>query len=222
MEPEKAKPAVPASEEPEPVPHFQPITTLRVTAQHFDGLLRSASGLLLEGQHQSMVTAGLKAMTNEIAQLEKEVRVERGKSAAGADALERRVRALSRQAFALRKLQQRSCWAVGALSKQLLRDVWQARMVPVEGLLEGYRKVVRDLARDEAKEMDFRTESTGAHADRGVLEALKGSPDACPAKCCQAWNRAAAGAYRERQGPGRIYRRAGRCGGTAIDHRNRG
>jgi two-component system chemotaxis sensor kinase CheA len=59
------------------------------------------------------------------------------------------------------------------LGKQLQQDVWQARMVPAESLIEGYRKMVRDLARDESKEIEFRATSTGVHADRRVLEALK-------------------------------------------------
>jgi two-component system chemotaxis sensor kinase CheA len=46
-------------------------------------------------------------------------------------------------------------------------------MVPAEGLFEGYRKIMRDLARDESKEIEFSPTSTGVHADRRVLEALK-------------------------------------------------
>ncbi len=60
------------------------------------------------------------------------------------------------------------------LSRQLQRDVWQARMVPVESLIEGYRKMMRDLARDESKQIEFLATSTAEHADRRVLEALKG------------------------------------------------
>jgi two-component system, chemotaxis family, sensor kinase CheA len=70
-------------------------------------------------------------------------------------------------------LHQRSSWAMRNLGKQLQQDVWQARMVPAESLLEGYRKMMRDLARDESKEVEFRATSSGVHADRRVLEALK-------------------------------------------------
>ena len=59
------------------------------------------------------------------------------------------------------------------LGKQLQRDVWQARLVPAESLIEGYRKMMRDLARDEGKQLEFRATSTGENADRRVLEALK-------------------------------------------------
>src|SRR5438876_4771412 len=83
------------------------------------------------------------------------------------------VRSLSKQVGALRRSHQRSAWAMRQLSKQLQQDVWQARMVPAESLLEGYRKMVRDLARDESKEVEFHATSAGVQADRRVLEALK-------------------------------------------------
>src|SRR5262249_19841520 len=51
--------------------------------------------------------------------------------------------------------------------------VWRARMVPAESLLEGHRKMIRDLARDDGKRVEFQATSTGVHADRRVLEALK-------------------------------------------------
>jgi two-component system chemotaxis sensor kinase CheA len=146
-----------------PFPAFEPLETVRITARNFDGLLRSAGGLLTESQRQNQVTEQLKAIASQLAGMEKEAEnAQRGQ-----------VRSLSRQVGALRRLHQRSAWAMRHLSKQLQQDVWQARMVPAESLLEGYRKMVRDLARDESKEVEFRATSTGVHADRRVLEALK-------------------------------------------------
>jgi two-component system chemotaxis sensor kinase CheA len=46
-------------------------------------------------------------------------------------------------------------------------------MVPAESLLEGSRKMMRDLARDEGKPIEFRPACSGVRADRRVLEALK-------------------------------------------------
>jgi two-component system chemotaxis sensor kinase CheA len=89
------------------------------------------------------------------------------------DSMEEQVRSLSKQAAAVRLLQQRTSWTTRRLGQQLQRDVWQARMVPAETLLEGYRKMMRDLARDESKEIEFHAVSSGVHADRGVLETLK-------------------------------------------------
>jgi two-component system chemotaxis sensor kinase CheA len=157
MEPEAARAAAP---ETAPVPTFQPLETVRITARNFDGLLRSAGGLLTESQRQNQVAEQLKAISSQLACMEK-------------DAQPGQLRSLSKQVAAVRRLNQRSAWAMRHLSKQLQQDVWQARMVPAESLLEGYRKMVRDLARDESKEVEFRATSTGVHADRRVLDALK-------------------------------------------------
>jgi two-component system chemotaxis sensor kinase CheA len=150
MEPDAAGAAKP---EPAAAPSFQPLDTVRITARNFDGLLRTAGGLLTESQRQNQVTEQLKAIENELGDVRKDV--------------------LYRQVVTLRRLHQRSAWAMRHLSKQLQQDVWQARMVPAESLLEGYRKMMRDLARDESKEVEFRATSSGVHADRRVLEALK-------------------------------------------------
>ncbi len=174
---------------PPSAPGFQPLDTVRITAQNFDGLLRSAGGILTESQRQNQVTAHLDGIARHVAGMEKDVANMRRTTAALMrradaprgylrvatffDSLEGQARALTRQLGVARRLQRRSSWSMTGLGKQLQKDVWQARMVPAEGLLEGFRKMVRDLARDESKEIEFRTSSTGVHADRVVLEALK-------------------------------------------------
>src|ERR1700686_4130387 len=80
---------------------------------------------------------------------------------------------ISRKARTVRRLHQGRAWSLRQFGKQLQQDVWRARMVPAESLLEGYRKMMRDLARDEGKEIEFRATSASVHADRRVLDALK-------------------------------------------------
>jgi two-component system chemotaxis sensor kinase CheA len=172
-----------------PVPAFQPIETVRITARNFDGLLRSAVGLLAESQRQNQVAEQLKAIAAQLAGMEKEAESLHRVAAASLrrlgtgrefsrvssflDSMERQVRSLSRQAGAVRRLQHRSSWTMRHRGKRLQQDIWQARMAPAESLIEGYRKMVRDLARDQSKEIEFRATSTGVQADRRVLEALK-------------------------------------------------
>jgi two-component system chemotaxis sensor kinase CheA len=185
---EAAAPVI-AAPETEPIPPFETLETVRIAARNFDGLLRSAGGLLTESQRQNQVTDQLNGMARQLAFMEKEIesvhRVARGAlrrlgaehefSRVGSylQSMEKQVRSLSRQAGTVRRLQQRSTWTMRHLGRQLQQDVWVARMLPAEGLLEGYRKMVRDLARDESKEVEFHASSTGVHADRRVLEALK-------------------------------------------------
>jgi len=144
----------PPAPAPVPVPVFQPLETVRINTSNFDGLLRSAVELLTESQRQGQITDELKSVSRQIS--------------AHPD-----LRSLAKQIAAIARLQQQSSWSMRRLAKQLQRDVWQARMVPAETLFEGYRKMMRDLARDESKPIDFQAASTGEHADRRVLEALK-------------------------------------------------
>lgn len=174
MEPESP----PASEPAAPMPGFQALETVRVTVQNFDGLLRSAGGLLAESQRQNHVMAQLNLLALEIAGMEKEAAsARRTYRSAGAGAflasIESRTRSLARRMHGVRRLHQRSSWTMAHLGKQLQGDVWQARMVPADTLLEGFRKMMRDLARDDAKEIDFRVTNSGVHADRRVLDSLK-------------------------------------------------
>jgi two-component system chemotaxis sensor kinase CheA len=185
IQPEAAEASVPDA----PLLAFQPLDTVRINTQNFDGLLRSAVELLAESQRQSQATVQLKAIASQAAGVEREAenirrvfaRLPRTAEAtrefsgivSRLDWLEREARAVSMQVSTVRRVQQRGSWTMTRLGKQLQRDVWQARMVPAESLIEGYRKMMRDLARDESKQLEFRATSTGEHADRRVLEALK-------------------------------------------------
>lgn len=187
--PEPPAPAQISSEPEGSVAGFQPIETVRVTAENFDGLFRIAGRLIAETQQQDRVGIELNQLAQNLAAVEKEgERVRRNMIATLShfpasrelarlssllDSMERKVRSVARQARATRRLQHRSSWSMQQLGKQLQSDVWQARLVPAESLLEGYRRMMRDLARDEGKEIDFRATSAGVRADRRVLEALK-------------------------------------------------
>jgi two-component system, chemotaxis family, sensor kinase CheA len=181
--------SAPAAEASAPLPGFQLLDTVRITAQDFDGLFRTAGGLITESQRQDQVEEELRNLARDIALIAKEgERVRRSVrtvlSHAGGprelsrlapllDSMEKQVRSVSRRARATHHVHRRSSWNMRRLGKQLQSDVWQARMVPAESLLEGYRKMMRDLARDEGKEIEFRADSAGVRADRRVLEALK-------------------------------------------------
>jgi two-component system chemotaxis sensor kinase CheA len=189
MKPETSAAPVIEGTEPVSVPALETFETVRIAARNFDGLLRSAGGLLTESLRDNQVTDQLNGMAKQLAVMEKEAEsVHRSAAAslrrigAGREfsrvssflqSMGTQMRSLSRQAAAARRLQQRSNWTMRHLGRQLEQDVWQARMLPAEGLLEGYRKMVRDLARDESKEIEFHASSTGVQADRRVLEALK-------------------------------------------------
>ena len=47
------------------------------------------------------------------------------------------------------------------------------RMVSAESVLQGFRKMMRDLSRDEGKRIEIQVTGFEIHADRLVLQALK-------------------------------------------------
>jgi two-component system chemotaxis sensor kinase CheA len=187
IEPEPAP--APVAEPEAPVQPFQPVETVRITVQNFDGLFRSADRVLTVSQRQDEVAEKLNRLSADLALIERaservrstsasavrhpEARREVARISAVLVSMERQIRTVSRRAGAIRRQHERSTWTIRQLGRQLQRDVWEARMVPAESLLEGFGKMVRDLSRQEGKEIEFRSASAGVHADRRVLEALK-------------------------------------------------
>lgn len=181
-------PAEPAREQAAAVPVFQPLDTVRIATQSFEGLFRTAGEMVAEGHRQDRVAADLTSLARELTAVAKEGERIRRMASSGSrtvsqrdqarlvsslDAMEHRLRSVSRQAHSTRRVHYRSSWNLRQLATQLQSDVWQARMVPAESLFEGFRKMMRDLARDEGKQIEFRPSSAGVRADRRVLEALK-------------------------------------------------
>lgn len=68
MEPERKSRAA----EPSPSAGFQPAETVRITAQNFNGLLRSAGAILAESQHQDQVSAKLAGLARDLRRLEQD------------------------------------------------------------------------------------------------------------------------------------------------------
>jgi two-component system chemotaxis sensor kinase CheA len=180
-----------ASSEPpsEPGARLLPAEMVRLPAENLDRLVRSTGQILAESLRQSTVTSELDQLDRQIAEMAVEcVRFRKSASASlwrltslpeystvvrHIASVERTVRGLAAQSGKARLLQQRNAWNTRRSAEQLQRDVWIARMAPAEDLFEGFRKMVRDLAREENKEIDFRLSGSSVRADRIVLQALK-------------------------------------------------
>jgi two-component system, chemotaxis family, sensor kinase CheA len=167
----------------------QPVEMVRLPAENLDRLVRSSGQILMESMQQASISLELDAMDFQIAELTAECLQFRKASAATLRRLasqqdcsslirhlgfvEQKIRSLGAQSKKAHMLHQRSAYNTRRSAEQLQRDVWSARMSPAEDLFEGFRKMVRDLARDENKEIDFRLTGSGVRADRIVLQALK-------------------------------------------------
>jgi two-component system, chemotaxis family, sensor kinase CheA len=163
--------------------------TVRVRAVHLDRLLRSSNELLTETMNQRVVTDQLIDIDRRLGDLDKQWRGVR-KLAAGLvrelddsdktgllnrqfEALEQSMRVVARQARGSRRMQQRTGWTLRQLGNELQQEVRQVRMVPAESIFGGFRKMVRDLARDAGKQAEVQIAGLDVEADRMVLQALK-------------------------------------------------
>lgn len=163
--------------------------TVRLSTVNLDRLLQSTGELLTENLQQDSLTRELNGIHQQLAGVEQEWESLK-RTAAGplrrlgatpelaglaryVDLVEHEFSALSRRVRAARLLQQRSSWSMRLLAEQLQEDVRRARMVPAESEFQGFRKMMRDLARDQGKEIEFRVNGFDVQADRMVLQALK-------------------------------------------------
>jgi len=168
---------------------FQKFETIRVNAENLDRLLRSTDRLATEIQRQELLAQELSEINHQVAELEGEWdRVRRISSAAlrrlttepdfnrlasYLDFVDHQVHSLFRRTRSTRLHHQRSSWSLRQLCGELQQEVKQARIVPAESVYDGFHKMVRDLARDQGKDIEFRVAGLEVQADRLVLQALK-------------------------------------------------
>ena len=89
------------------------------------------------------------------------------------DYVDRQMSNLVRRTSVLSVEQRRVAWQLQARSAQVQRDVHEARLVPAHNVFQGFRKMVRDLAKSEGKEIEFEAGGLDVRADRMVLQELK-------------------------------------------------
>ena len=183
-------PTVSTSQATASIPAIPPVReVVRISTESLDGLLRSSGQLTTGVLSQTRMTSRLLEMAslvNDLDQARQAARRSLSADKAGHDpthqlsrltrfleTADHRIRDLARATRQLQVLQKQSTWLLMRLAQDVQKDVRNARMVPVESLFQGFRKMVRDLARDEQKDVQFLTSGFDVHADRMVLQALK-------------------------------------------------
>lgn len=185
-EPEKKTISRPPVKSTQPKPGDEP---LKVRARSLDRLLRSAGALAGGGADQSAVARRLRHFEDVLGDLDRAWRhlqtvapdLKRRHDLESRDrAVERQVeridktlRWLGSELSAVRQLQHKSAWAVEQMALELRQDIRDVRLVPADSVFAGFRKMVRDLASDMGRDIDFRTGGFDVEADRQVLDALR-------------------------------------------------
>jgi two-component system, chemotaxis family, sensor kinase CheA len=163
--------------------------TVRVRIADLDAVLRSADELFTQ-------TAGHDRTQQELAQLHRMVVSLVGECesvrSTGAAQLRRlgaipefapicrhvesviqQARRLARAERQTRLIHRGTTWSLGVAADSLRRDIARTRMVTAESIFYALRAMVRHLARDEGKEVEFQLSGLDTIADRHVLQALK-------------------------------------------------
>ncbi len=73
----------------------------------------------------------------------------------------------------LRKFAERDQRALTGMVDSLLHDVKEMHMLPFSSLTEIFPRFIRELARDQGKQIELTVEGTGIEVDRRILEAMK-------------------------------------------------
>jgi two-component system chemotaxis sensor kinase CheA len=178
-----------AEDSPAPSPPVAQLEMVRLNVTSLDRIVNSAGQLLTESLRQNQVTQNLLQLREHLSEtaLERErarkagARVfqkldsspELAPVARYVNYLDHQLRLLSREAGSAHQLQERNAWALRSLAGGLQQDVRQARMVPAENVFDGFRKMVRDLAREQGKTAELHVSGGDVQADRIVLQALK-------------------------------------------------
>ncbi|MBF0270015.1 MAG: response regulator [Alphaproteobacteria bacterium] len=162
---------------------------IKVRAKSLDRLLLSAGALASGAADQSMVAKRLRQFEDVLGELDRawrnlqavtpdlrhrhERQVRNRAIERQAERIDKHLRWLGAEISQVRNQQHKSAWTVEQMAGELRRDIRQVRLIPAESVFAGFRKMVRDLARDLGMEIDFRTQGFDVEADRQVLEALR-------------------------------------------------
>lgn len=163
--------------------------TVRVSTVSLDDLVRSSSQLLAMRESRVRAVKGAEELYRQIRETAREWQRLRHTSGAGLrrlreapelravkaclDYMDDRMRRLAVQARAAARMQEATLARASRLAGQVHDDACRVLMTPAGTVFDGFRKMVRDLARDENKEVEFITEGMDVQVDRRVLQGLK-------------------------------------------------
>ena len=163
--------------------------TVRVMVESLDQLMKSSSELSIDNQQVARLTRQISTLQMEVNDFDRERELVRRAALPSIHKLatmpefdrvshyleyvDRQVGSLARHTSKLSVEHRRVAWVLRARCAQVQRDVYEARLVPAHSVFQGFRKMVRDLAKSEKKEIEFEAVGLDVRADRMVLQELK-------------------------------------------------
>ncbi len=174
---------------PTPTPQVLENETVRLKASHLDQLLRTTGELLSVIGGSREVDARIAVVGSHLNSILREWELVRRISAGALQKMNRtpefariaqfldlvgsELLPISKKVHAAREASKLNEWSLRHLTEQLQNDVRKARTVAAETVFGGFNKMVRDLATELKRPIDFRLTGLDVEADRVVLQALK-------------------------------------------------
>ena len=148
--------------------------TIRIDALRMDQIQRTAEQLMSEGLRHKQVALGIKDLKTMVSDIIKTTaRYRLAMEQAGIPVKAHEFSKLSAGIRSLDRQHRLACRMNETLNRQIQTDVQKSRMVAAEDVFQFFRKMVRDLASDQGKQVEFKVKGLGVLADRLVLQRLK-------------------------------------------------
>ncbi|MFA5903873.1 MAG: response regulator [Desulfobacula sp.] len=165
------------------------IETIRIGVDSMNKLQRTADQIMTEGLRQQLVASRLKNLKSSVSGMVKTNQnycetiyrtLGKIKDQAMAETVfqyfQDQKQFLPKLTAEIREISNQHtlvCRMNADLNRQIQSDILKARMVPAEDVFQFFRKMMRDLAADEGKQIDFKVRGLDVLADRLVLQRLK-------------------------------------------------
>ena len=165
------------------------VKVIRVDVAHMDRLQKTAEQIVAGDLQQQLIAEEIKSVERTIFQMTKDMGACEAIVKKTFESMEhspemqkvlhyfadqkQRFPTLAGKVRAVGRLQAATSRLNTNLSRQIQTDVQKARMVAAEDVFHFFRKMMRDLAIDEGKQIEFKIKGLEVRADRLVLERLK-------------------------------------------------
>jgi two-component system, chemotaxis family, sensor kinase CheA len=146
-----------------------PVDTVRIPAARLDALLLQAEELVLAKIAASQRVADAQGLARSLASLRVETERRDDRRASSGNRLD----AIENGAGALVRSLEGDFRSIRRMVDEHLEAMKKAAMLPVASLTAAFPKMVRDLAREQGKEIDLVVLGQGIEIDKRVLEELK-------------------------------------------------
>ncbi|RZA19379.1 MAG: hybrid sensor histidine kinase/response regulator [Proteobacteria bacterium] len=162
---------------------------MRLSVEHFDRLLKTSGEVISFTRNQDEAAQRLRDMYRTLREMQKEWNAVQKNStiflknqhndpdkirfAKYFAYVETQIRNLGRQLRSASTNQNQDSFILKNLGEKLQDDVQNARMISAGEVFESFPKMMRDLAKDDGKEIEFSTAGMDLEADRLVLQAIK-------------------------------------------------